>query len=118
MVPPSVVIENGMGRRRLARSFSWGVAAERLVNAIFVVINSELFQLSLQVDCVPDEYVIIRTDGTRGTCGIDLISSTWSMRKLGSQRGKRNSGSWSELRSRGQPAGRRFGPLGTPPTGR
>ena len=28
------------------------------MNAIFVVIISELFQLSLQVDCVPDEHVI------------------------------------------------------------
>jgi hypothetical protein len=27
---------------------------ERLVNAIFVVIISELFQFSPQVDCVPD----------------------------------------------------------------
>ena len=42
------------GGRRFARSFSWSVATERLVNAIFVVINPELFQLSLQVDCVPD----------------------------------------------------------------
>jgi hypothetical protein len=54
MIPPSVVIKDRMGGRRFARSFSWGAAAERLVNAIFVVINSELVQLSLQVDCVPD----------------------------------------------------------------
>src|SRR5665811_1456637 len=33
--------------------------------------------------------------------GIDLISSTSSMRKLASQRWKRNSGSWSGLRCRG-----------------
>jgi hypothetical protein len=58
MVPPSVVIKDGMGGRRFARSFSWSAATERLVNAIFVIINSELFQLSLQVDCVPDEHVI------------------------------------------------------------
>src|SRR5450759_1593874 len=54
MVPPSVVIKDGMGGRRFARSFSWSTATERLMNAIFVVINSELVQLSLQVDCVPD----------------------------------------------------------------
>src|ERR1700704_884836 len=36
-----------------------------------------------------------------GTYGIDLISSTSNMRKLASQRWKRNSGSWSELRCRG-----------------
>src|ERR1019366_6548104 len=54
MVPPSVVIKDGMGGRRFARSFSWSPATERLMNAIFVVINSELVQLSLQVDCVPD----------------------------------------------------------------
>jgi hypothetical protein len=54
MIPPSVVIKDGMGGRRLARSFSRGAATERLVNAIFVVIISELFQLSPQVDCVPD----------------------------------------------------------------
>ena len=54
MVPPSVVIKDGMGGRRFARSFCWGAATERLVNAIFVVIISELFQLSLQVDGVPD----------------------------------------------------------------
>src|SRR5450756_339303 len=54
MVPPSVVIKDGMGGRRFARSFSWSTATERLMNAIFVVINSQLVQLSLQVDCVPD----------------------------------------------------------------
>ena len=58
MGPPSVVIKNGMGGRRLARSFSRSAAAERLVNAIFIVIISELFQLSPQVDCVPDQHVI------------------------------------------------------------
>jgi hypothetical protein len=58
MVPPSVVIKDGMGGRRFARSFSWSATTERLVNAIPVVINSEFFQLSPQVDCVPDEHVI------------------------------------------------------------
>jgi hypothetical protein len=58
MVPPSVVIKDGMGRQRFARSFSWSAATERLVNAILVVINSELFQLSPQVECVPDQHVI------------------------------------------------------------
>src|SRR5439155_3370701 len=58
MVPPSVVIKNCMGGRRFARSFSRSAATERLVNAIFVVINSELFQLALQVDCIPDHHVI------------------------------------------------------------
>ena len=46
MVPPSVVVKDGMGGRRLARLFSRSAATERLVNAIFVVIISELFQLS------------------------------------------------------------------------
>jgi hypothetical protein len=36
-----------------------------------------------------------------GTNGIDLTSSISSMRKLASQRLKRNNGSWSELRYRG-----------------
>jgi hypothetical protein len=54
MVPPRVVVKDGMGGRRLVRSFSWGAAAERLVNAIFIVIIAELFQLSPQIDCVPD----------------------------------------------------------------
>jgi hypothetical protein len=54
MVPPSVVVKDGMGGRRLARSFSRSAAIERLVNAIFVVIIAELFQLLLQVDCVPN----------------------------------------------------------------
>src|SRR5213596_824342 len=58
MVPPHVVIKGGMGGRRFARSFSRSAATERLVNAIFVVINSELFQLAFQVDCVPDHHVI------------------------------------------------------------
>ncbi len=49
MVPPSVVIKDGMGGRRFARSFSWSAATERLVNPIFVVINSELFQLALEL---------------------------------------------------------------------
>src|SRR2546430_10005699 len=52
MVPPSVVVKNGMGGRRFSGSFSWSAATERLVNAIPVVINSELFKLSPQVDCV------------------------------------------------------------------
>jgi hypothetical protein len=54
MVPPIVVIKDGMDGRRFARSFSWSAATERLMSAIFVVVNSELFQLSLQVDCVSD----------------------------------------------------------------
>src|SRR5438105_5006541 len=58
MVPPNVVVKDGMGGRRFARSFSWRAATERLVNTIFVVIFSELFQLSHQVNCVPDEHVI------------------------------------------------------------
>src|ERR1700716_2991631 len=45
-VSPSVVVKDGLGGRRLARSFSRSAATERLVNAIFVVITSELFQLS------------------------------------------------------------------------
>jgi hypothetical protein len=65
MVPPSVVVKDGMGGRRLARSFSRSAATERLVNAIFVVINSELVQLSLQVDCVPDEHVIEKLASNR-----------------------------------------------------
>jgi hypothetical protein len=52
--PQSIVIKDGMGWRRFASPFSWSAAAERLVNAAFIVINSELAQLSLQVDCVPD----------------------------------------------------------------
>src|SRR5262245_12809961 len=54
VMPPSVVVKDGMGGRPLARSFSRSTAIERLVNAMFVVIISELFQLSLQLDCVPD----------------------------------------------------------------
>ena len=50
MVPPRVVVRDGVGGRRLARSFSWSAATERLVNAIFIVIISELFKLSPQVD--------------------------------------------------------------------
>jgi hypothetical protein len=65
MVPPSIVTKGGMGGRRFARSFSWSAAAERLVNAIFVVIISELFQLSLQVDGVPDEHVIKKLSSYR-----------------------------------------------------
>ena len=42
MVPPRVVVEDGMGGRRLARAFSRSAAAERLVNAIFIVITSVL----------------------------------------------------------------------------
>jgi hypothetical protein len=57
MVPPRVA-KDGMGGRRLARSFCRGAAAERLVNAIFVVVISELFQLSPQVDCVLDQHVV------------------------------------------------------------
>src|SRR5215831_2435065 len=58
MVPPCVMVKSGMGGRRLARSFSRSAAAERLVNAIVIVIISELFQLSPQVDSVPDQHVV------------------------------------------------------------
>ena len=34
MVPPSVVVKDGMGGRRFSGSFSWSAATERLVNAI------------------------------------------------------------------------------------
>ena len=65
MVPPNVVVKDGMGGRRFARSFSWRAATERLVNAIVVVIGSELFQLSLEVNCVPDEHVIKKLSSNR-----------------------------------------------------
>ena len=42
----------------VARTFFRSTAIERLVNAIFVVINPDLFQLSLQVDCVPDGHAV------------------------------------------------------------
>jgi hypothetical protein len=42
----------------VAGSFSRSAPAERLVNAMVVVISSELFQLSLQVDGVPDQHVV------------------------------------------------------------
>src|SRR4030081_3476827 len=58
MGPPSVVVKDGMGGWRFARSLPRSAATERLVNAIFVVISSEIFQLALQVDCVPDHHVI------------------------------------------------------------
>jgi hypothetical protein len=81
MIPPSVVIKDGTGGRRFARSFPWSATTERLVNAIPVIINSEFFQLAPQVDRVPDEHVIKklppylsrsavpRTDGTRVCTG-------------------------------------------------
>jgi len=58
MVPPRVVIKSGIDGRRPARSFAGSAATERLVNAMVVVISSELFQLSLQVDGVPDQHVV------------------------------------------------------------
>ena len=65
MGPPSVVIKDGMGGRRFARSFSRCAATERLVNAVFVVVDSELFQLPLQVDRVPDHHVIKKLSSNR-----------------------------------------------------
>src|SRR5713101_5159799 len=65
MVPPSVVVKDAMGGRRLARSFFRSAATERLVNAIFVVINPEPFQLSPQVDCVPNEHVVKKLPSDR-----------------------------------------------------
>jgi hypothetical protein len=58
MVPPSVVRKDGMGGQRLARTFPRSTAIERLVNAMFVVINPEFFQLLPQVDRVPDQYLV------------------------------------------------------------
>jgi hypothetical protein len=74
MVPPSIVVKDGMDGRRFARSFSRSAAIERLVNAIFVVVISELFQLSLQVDCVPDEHAIEKLSSYRwvGSCVITI----------------------------------------------
>ena len=65
MVPPSVVIKDGMDGRRLAGFFSRSAAVKRLVNAICVVRNPELFQLSFQVDCVPDEHVVKKLSSDR-----------------------------------------------------
>jgi len=48
------VVKDGLSGRRLAKSLSRSFAIERLVNAMLVVIISELLQLSLQVDCVSD----------------------------------------------------------------
>ena len=56
-----------MGGRRFSGSFSWSAATERLVNAIPVVINSELFKLSPQVDCVPDQHVVKDAAGAAST---------------------------------------------------
>ena len=58
MVAPSVAGKDSMGGRRLARTLSRSAAIERLMNAMFVVIVSERFKLSLQVDCVPDQHVV------------------------------------------------------------
>jgi hypothetical protein len=58
MVPPSVAMKDGRGGWRSAGSFCWRAAIERLVNAMLVVIMPELFQLSLQVDDIPDQHVI------------------------------------------------------------
>ena len=65
MVPPGVTSKDGRGGRRLPRSFSWYTAIERLVGAVVIVIISELFQLSLQVDCVPDQHVIKKLSAYR-----------------------------------------------------
>jgi hypothetical protein len=65
MVPPSVVIKDGMGGRRFARSFSWSAATERLVNAIFVVKI-----LGLQAN----EWAICRGEHGRKPCGYWLSS--------------------------------------------
>jgi hypothetical protein len=58
MVPPHVTGKDGRGGRRLPRSFSRSAAIERLVSAMVVVIRPEIVQLSLQVNGVPDQYVI------------------------------------------------------------
>ena len=58
MAPPGVAVKDGGGGRRLARTLCRSAAIERLVNAMVVVINPELFQLSLQVNSVPDQHVI------------------------------------------------------------
>ena len=58
MVPPRVAVKDGVGGRRLARSFYRSMAIERLVNAMLVVISPELLQFSLQVNGVPDQHVI------------------------------------------------------------
>jgi hypothetical protein len=50
--------KDGVGGRRLASSFSPSAPSKRLVNAMVVVISSELFQHSLQVDGIPDQHVV------------------------------------------------------------
>ena len=58
MVLPRVAGKGGRGGRRLTRSFSRSAPAERLVHTMVVVIKLELFQLSLQVDRIPDQHVV------------------------------------------------------------
>ena len=58
MLLPSVVIKHSAGGAGLAGCFCRGAAAEGLVNAASVVINSERFELLLKVDGVPEEYAI------------------------------------------------------------
>ena len=65
MAPPSVVIKDGPSGRWFTRSLSWSAATERLVNASFVVIDPEFFQLALQVDGVPDEHVVKKLSSDR-----------------------------------------------------
>jgi hypothetical protein len=52
------VIEDSLDWRRFARHFSWSAATERLVNTMFVVIISEILQLSPQVDSIPNYHLV------------------------------------------------------------
>ena len=90
MVPPRVAGKDGRGGRRLARSFSRSAAIERLVSAMVVVIRPELLQLSLQVDGVPDQYVIEKLSSYRpdsrstngwDTCPFRKFHPTWDSRR-------------------------------------
>ena len=55
---PRVTIKRRMDGRRFTSALIWGATAERLVNAIAIEIEPELFQFSRQVRGIPEQYAV------------------------------------------------------------
>ena len=58
MLLPGVTFKRRMDGRRFTGALIWGATAERLVNAIAIEIEPELFQFSRQVRGIPEQYAV------------------------------------------------------------
>ena len=65
MLPPSESIKRSTGFTRLASLFRRCTPAKRLMNPTAVVIAEEFLQLTLQIECIPEEHAIEKLAANR-----------------------------------------------------